>query len=94
MKIKNFYRGGSAGEVIKGLSACDIIDYETKILGNNLNVLLSNKQLKLIKSNRLLWLCKDKRTASEYGEPEAVFINNYRIIARDNFKGFLIEVIK
>lgn len=87
-----FYRGGGNGEVIKGLSAYDVVNYEVKILGNNLNVLLNKKELKSIKSDCLKWLCKDKQSARAYGVIESLIVNDYRIIAQDNFNGLLLEI--
>lgn len=90
---KKFYRGGGQGEIIKGLSAFDVINYEKIELGNCLNVLLNKKELKAIKSNCLKWLCIDKQSARAYGKPELIVLNDYRVIAKDNFKGLLLEII-
>ena len=86
-----FYRGGGEGSMPKNKTAQDIIDYETKELGNKIQV-EPGINLDEIASEKLLWLTESEEDALEYGEAEEVELyGGYRIIARDQDGGVLIE---
>jgi hypothetical protein len=83
-----FYRGGGTGEVVKGKTAQDIIDYETKELGNKIKV-EDGANLET-KSENLKWLTTKSTDAKMYGKVEKI-PGNFKIIARDNYGGVLVD---
>jgi predicted ABC-type ATPase len=91
---KVLYRGGSASEMPKGMTAEDVIKYEQEELGNKDVVVEPGVDVSKIKSDDLAWLTETKSQAEEYGEAAPSDIKNYRIIARDSDGGVLIEKLK
>ena len=71
-------------------SAKDVIEYEEKELGNKIKA-EPGLNLDAISSKNLIWVNKTKEQAKEYGEVEPITLDKYRIIARDNYGGLLIE---
>jgi len=86
-----FYRGGPESTMPKG-TAFDVINYEISELGNDISFELSKKELKTISANNLQWLTKKQSQAREYGKTSFIEVNNFRIIAKDNYGGLLIEI--
>ncbi len=87
-----FFRGGGKGSMPSGKTAQDVLNYETGELGNSLDI-ANGVDLSAVPSERLQWVTKSKKAASEYGEVSRVPVAEHRIIARDRFGGFLIEVL-
>ncbi len=85
-----FYRGGGDSNLIRGMTAQDIVDYEIKELGNILE-LKSDIDLSLVRSENVRWFTESKESAIQYGEISKVMVMNYRILARDNDGGILVE---
>jgi hypothetical protein len=85
-----FFRGGGKGSMPSGMTAQDVLNYEAGELGNNLDI-AGGVELPGVPSERLLWVTKSKKAASQYGEVSLVPVAPHRIIARDRFGGFLIE---
>jgi hypothetical protein len=75
----------------RGLTAADVIAFETDELGNDL-ILEPGVATETIKSERLVWLTTTKQAAKHYGYVEAV-TGNFRIIARDHDDGLLVEQV-
>jgi hypothetical protein len=88
-KPTTYYRGGGEGSTPKGKTAQDIIDYETKELGNKIKI-EDGIDLKEIKSENTKWLTTTKESAGEYGKVEKV-PGNFKILARDNYGGVLVD---
>lgn len=88
---KKVYRGGGAGELLKGKTAKDIIDYETKELGNKIEI-KQGIDLSKIKSENVRWLTRDKASAKEYGK--ALEATGGEVFATDNYGGMLVDISK
>lgn len=93
-KTPQMYRGGPESAMPKGMTAQDIIDYETKELGNKINV-EQGIDLKSIPSERLKWFTTTEEAAKEYGETALQDLEpgSYRTIANDNYNGVLVELL-
>jgi len=88
---KVFYRGGGEGSMPRGKTAQDVINYETKELGNNIQI-EPNIKLGEIPSEKLVWLTEEEKDAIEYGDVDEIELEGeYRIIARDQDGGILVE---
>jgi len=87
-----FFRGGGKGSMPSGMTAQDVLNYETGELGNSLDI-EDGVELSGVPSERLQWVTKSKKAASQYGEVSRVPATEHRVIARDRFGGFLIEVL-
>ena len=87
-----FFRGGGKGSMPSGMTAQDVLNYETRELGNSLEI-VDGVELSAIPSERLRRVTKSKKAASEYGEVSRVPVAEHRVIARDRFGGFLIELL-
>lgn len=90
--LKIFYRGGGGCNILKGMTAQDIVDYEIRELGNDLE-LRSGINLPSIKSEKVRWFTGSKKSAAQYGKVLEVMVTNYRILARDNDDGILVELM-
>jgi hypothetical protein len=90
---KVFYRGGGQGEVVKGKTAQEIVNYEVKELGNKDIKAEPGIDLTKIPSDKLVWLTETKEAAKEYGKVEEVKLENYRVVARDSSGGVLVEKV-
>jgi hypothetical protein len=88
-KLTTYYRGGPESAMPKG-TAQDVINYETKELGNKINV-EPNIDLNTIPAKNLQWVTETKEQAREYGKTGPVEVAGHRVIARDNYGGLLIE---
>jgi hypothetical protein len=90
---------GYTGYRNTGLTAFDVIQYESRELGNyadfkHLNKTMLN-ELKKYSADDIIWVTKDKRMAKHYGEVCLVFgTHNARIIADDGDDGYLILKMK
>jgi hypothetical protein len=84
-----YYRGGGTGSMPKGLSAADVLKYETQELGNTITP-EPGIDLSSIKSEKLVWVTNTKDAAKEYGKVEPI-TGNFRVVARDNYGGLLVE---
>ncbi|MGO4869265.1 MAG: hypothetical protein ACLPGW_01425 [Roseiarcus sp.] len=87
-----FFRGGGKGSMPSGKTAQDVLNYETRDLGNSLEI-VDGVELSAVPSERLQRVTKSKKAASEYGEVSRVPVAEHRVIARDRFGGFLIELL-
>lgn len=86
------YRGGGEGgtSFLRGLSAQDLINYETQELGNDIKI-FPNVTLSNYPANRCIWVTTKKENATEYGEVKKVGkAKNYKFLARDNYGGYLV----
>lgn len=84
------YRGGPESAMPKGKTAQDVIGYETKELGNKIEV-VPGVDLKAIKSDDLVWLTTDRTSAAEYGHTERREYLGARVIARESDSGILVD---
>jgi hypothetical protein len=87
-----FFRGGGKESMPSGKTAQDVLNYETGELGNSLEI-ADDIELSALPSERLQWVTKSKKAASEYGDVRRVSVAEHRIIACDRFGGFLIAVL-
>lgn len=92
-----FYRGGASPSIPSGKTAYDVIKYEQDELGNEdvkLESGIDINELKKIPAKHLEWLTEKKKDAKRYGEVEAIELTegHYRIIARDEEGGVLVQV--
>ncbi len=90
---KTFYRGGGEGAVPEAKTAQDILNYEIKELGNADVVAEPGIDLKKIPAKNVQWLTETRKAAAEYGKVQEVKIANYRIVARDDEGGVLVETL-
>lgn len=89
----DYYRGGDAASAMpKGKTAQDVVNYETKELGNDIKP-EPGIDLKSIPSDNLQWLTEGEAAAKEYGVTNKQE-GNFKVIARDNYGGVLVETIK
>lgn len=87
---ETLFRGGGEGSMPRGLTAKDIVDYETTELGNEIRV-EKGVDLSSIPSEGLKWLTMTKREAREYGKAEKVPLSKYQVVARDGQGGVLVN---
>jgi hypothetical protein len=87
-----FFRGGGKGSMPSRMTAQDVLNYEAGELGNSLDI-ANGVELSAVPSERLQWVTKSKKAASQYGDVSRVPVAEHRVIARDRFGGFLIEVL-
>lgn len=89
-----FYRGGGEGTMPEG-TAADVIKYEQEELGNKDVVVEKGVELSEIDARNLEWVTETEDSASRYGEvtKKTFKSGQYRVIARDNDGGVLIEKI-
>ena len=90
---------GDTGYRNEGLTAFDVVQYESRELGNYADFKHLNKtmltELKKYSSDDIIWVTKNKRTAKHYGEVCLIFMTgNERIIATDGDNGYLILKMK
>lgn len=90
-KTTTYFRGGGEGAMPKDGTASDVIDYETKELGNNIKV-EPGVNLADVQAKHLKWVTDTAEQAKEYGLPRAEAVGNHRVIATDPDGGKLIEV--
>jgi hypothetical protein len=90
-KEKALYRGGAPSAMPRGKSALDVFNYETKELGNKISLSVPKDELAKIPSENLEWVTMSKKDAKEYGDVEQVEGGDFRVIAKDNQGGHLIE---
>lgn len=86
-----FYRGGPDSEMPKGLTAQDIINYEQKDLGNVDVKPVKGIDPTQIKSDHLMWVTGDMKSARQYGKAYETGISKPQIIATDGQGGYLIN---
>lgn len=87
--FRKFYRGGPASAMPEG-TALDVIKYEREELGNNIKVTPGTK-LDQIPAKSLQWVTLKPEDASEYGDTNEIIFDHYKIVAKDNYGGLLIE---
>jgi hypothetical protein len=81
--------------LVRGYTALDVIRFEERELGNvedfkHLSKSM-RKKLSKISSKEIVWVCKTKEEANDYGEAEQIDIGkNPKIIAEDNCGGYLV----
>lgn len=88
-----YYRGGGGSVSANGLTAEQIVNYETKTLGNKLEV-TPGIDLSKIRGEDTAWVTKKAADAKEYGEVTSNRVGKHQILARDDQGGYLISAPK
>jgi hypothetical protein len=87
-----YYRGGPSSEMPRGMTAQDILTYEQEDLGNADVKSEPGVDLKAIRSENLVWVTVDAKSAREYGKAVPQQYPFARVIARDSQGGVLLDI--
>lgn len=89
----NLYRGGGEGEVIKGKTAQDIVNFEQQELGNTDIKPMPEVDLTQVPSENARWFTTTSKAAKEYGKVEKLTAaeKEFTVLATDGQGGVLVN---
>jgi hypothetical protein len=85
-----FYRGGGESAMPACLTRQDVLAYETKELGNSLDIRTDTGMD--LPARNLMWLTMRREDAARYGEVKTVDLEQFTIVAADNYGGYLVDI--